>query len=340
MALTKVSRGLLSTGIVDNSNATAITLNADESATFAGNVGIGNSNSTYAMQVKKDIDAFAVKIENDGNSAGTSGNSYADASDGLWVDTRWNTATNTPFQVTTNSGGTPIIVAKGNGSVGIGVDNPSSYYGNDLVVGAAAEGGITIASTATTNTNYINFADSTSGVARYAGMIEYAHSLDQMSFRTNALDRMKIDNAGHAIIGGGITLGNGQTYAAANTISDYEEGGFSPAIVGGTQTITAIQQARYTKIGRSVLLNVYITQSTVTASTSLALSGLPFTATTYNATGIVNFATNSSGSPVLCRTVPNATRLMFYRCDVNQLSITQTQNAGHIIFSITYITDQ
>ena len=35
MALTKVSRGLLSTGIVDNSNATAITLNADESATFA-----------------------------------------------------------------------------------------------------------------------------------------------------------------------------------------------------------------------------------------------------------------------------------------------------------------
>jgi hypothetical protein len=126
MALTKVSRGLLSTGIVDNSNATAITLNADESATFAGNVGIGASNSTYAMQVKKDIDAFAVKIENDGNSAGTSGNSYADASDGLWVDTRWNTATNTPFQVTTNSGNTPIIVAKGNGSVGIGTINPDN----------------------------------------------------------------------------------------------------------------------------------------------------------------------------------------------------------------------
>jgi len=38
MALTKVSRGLLSTGIVDNSNATAITLNADESATFASSV--------------------------------------------------------------------------------------------------------------------------------------------------------------------------------------------------------------------------------------------------------------------------------------------------------------
>ena len=40
MALTKVSRGLLSTGIVDNSNATAITLNADESATFAGSISV------------------------------------------------------------------------------------------------------------------------------------------------------------------------------------------------------------------------------------------------------------------------------------------------------------
>ena len=37
MALTKVSRGLLSTSIVDNGNATAITIDASE------NVGIGNS---------------------------------------------------------------------------------------------------------------------------------------------------------------------------------------------------------------------------------------------------------------------------------------------------------
>ena len=42
MALTKVSRGLLSTGIVDNSNATAITIDSSE------NVGIGTSSpSSY-----------------------------------------------------------------------------------------------------------------------------------------------------------------------------------------------------------------------------------------------------------------------------------------------------
>ena len=38
MALTKVSRGLLSTGIVDNSNATAITIDSSENVTFAGNI--------------------------------------------------------------------------------------------------------------------------------------------------------------------------------------------------------------------------------------------------------------------------------------------------------------
>ncbi len=36
MALTKVSRGLLSTGIVDNSTTTAITIGSDESTTFSG----------------------------------------------------------------------------------------------------------------------------------------------------------------------------------------------------------------------------------------------------------------------------------------------------------------
>ena len=45
MALTKVSRGLLSTGIVDNSNATAITIDSSE------NVGIGTSSPSAKLHV-------------------------------------------------------------------------------------------------------------------------------------------------------------------------------------------------------------------------------------------------------------------------------------------------
>jgi len=40
MALTKVSRGLLSTGIVDNSNATAITIDSSENVSFATSGGL------------------------------------------------------------------------------------------------------------------------------------------------------------------------------------------------------------------------------------------------------------------------------------------------------------
>ena len=55
MALTKVSRGLLSTGIVDNSNATAITIDSSE------NVGIGTSSpNSYTGQTTLNINSAGV----------------------------------------------------------------------------------------------------------------------------------------------------------------------------------------------------------------------------------------------------------------------------------------
>ena len=90
------------------------------------------------LHVKKDVDSFIMKVENDGNSAGTSGASYADASDGLWVDTRWNTATNTPFKVTSNSGTSPMMIIKGNGNVGIGTASPEK----NLSIGSSQAEGI------------------------------------------------------------------------------------------------------------------------------------------------------------------------------------------------------
>jgi hypothetical protein len=189
MALTEIPIELSSTpSIVDGGNATAITIGSDESATFAGNVGIGNSNSTYAMQVKKDIDAFAVKIENDGNSAGTSGNSYADASDGLWVDTRWNTASNTPFQVTTNSGGVPIIVAKGDGSVGVGTSSPSRAL-------STKSSSVTVANFESTSgtAGFISFSDSntTNDVTVRAGAVG-----DNLVLQAGGAERLQITATG------------------------------------------------------------------------------------------------------------------------------------------------
>jgi hypothetical protein len=80
-------------------------------------VGIGTSSANYTLTVKKDVDDYIAKLENDGNST---------SSNGLWVDTRWNTSTNTVFKVTTNSGSTDVITAKGDGNVGIGTSDPSA----------------------------------------------------------------------------------------------------------------------------------------------------------------------------------------------------------------------
>ena len=122
---------ILTGGVPGTSNAGFSIRDVDASANRlvinnAGFVGIGRDTPAYLLHVRKDVDSFVMKVENDGNSAGTSGASYADASDGLWVDTRWNTSTNTPFKVTSNSGNTPMMIIKGDGKVGIGTGNPAA----------------------------------------------------------------------------------------------------------------------------------------------------------------------------------------------------------------------
>ena len=77
----------------------------------------------------------------------------------------------------------------------------------------------------------------------------------------------------------GLTF-NGDTLAA-NALDDYEEGTFTPTIIGsitaGTATYGGGQAGSYTKIGRMVYFNIYLGYSGGTGTGDLRIAGLPFT---------------------------------------------------------------
>jgi hypothetical protein len=63
-------------------------------------------------------------------------------------------------------------------------------------------------------------------------------------------------------------------------LNDYEEGTWTPAVAGSTLAGTAsyvVQQGRYTKVGRQVFVEMYISWSSGTGTGNLLVSGLPFT---------------------------------------------------------------
>ncbi len=82
--------------------------------------------------------------------------------------------------------------------------------------------------------------------------------------------------------GTGITFPATQSASSdANTLDDYEEGTWTPTIIGsttaGTVNYGGARNGRYTKIGRLVQFECYVTWSSGTGTGSLRVSGLPFT---------------------------------------------------------------
>jgi len=87
--------------------------------------------------------------------------------------------------------------------------------------------------------------------------------------------------------GGVLQLKSGITFPAtqvaatdANTLDDYEEGTFTPTIVGGTIAgvgVYAVQKANYTKVGNLVFFNIYVGTTAHTGTGDMGIGGLPFT---------------------------------------------------------------
>ena len=264
----------------------------------SGNVGIGVISPTSALDVATSSGDCIIRLGN-----GTSQARFAVDNDGPYIYPL--TSGDTSLRVFTPTGSQALVIDS-SGNVGIGTSSPDAI----LETSASATGNTVGA--LITNTNQSGTADSVSlnfGLGRTAdsfirsveaikvlkeqqwtgtaSTVDCALVFSTTSNETTA-EAMRIDSSGHAIIPAGVTLGTAVgTYNAANTLDDYEEGTWTPAVNAGSISGTSITYTgSYTKIGRQVFIhfNANSTSGDINISSYVAFSGLPFSIT-YVGTG-------------------------------------------------------
>jgi hypothetical protein len=153
----------------------------------------------------------------------------------------------------------------------------------------------------------------------------------------NPSQKLHVDGS---IIASGIYLGG---TGAANYLDDYEEGTFTPAISGGTLTISSINYAKYTKVGRAVHIQCYIRLDIQNGNSSwLIISGLPFL---NEGDGYIPGSCISKGGTggvevtyPHFRTRTSSTQIDFYKNFKETQMIQSDAHGDHFMFSLTYFT--
>jgi hypothetical protein len=132
---------------------------------------------------------------------------------------------------------------------------------------------------------------------------------------------------------GGIAIGG---TGASNTLDDYEEGTWTPAC--SRATITTINKANYTKIGRLVHVFAYLVLAADGTGHNISFTGLPFTTQAeVHETGITQFSNNSVSRGILARTSGNSTTIDLIYTDGTQAQVpADTVDGGHVMISLTY----
>jgi hypothetical protein len=164
--------------------------------------------------------------------------------------------------------------------------------------------------------------------------------------RVTASTTIGVGGATPSTSGAGITFPATQSASTdANTLDDYEEGTWTPTVIGTTTAGTAsyIRVATYTKIGNTVFVTCYIEWSGGTGTGNLRITGLPFspavnsTATiglcsglTLTAANVVSLYMNSGLSDVIFSQYPVGGGA--------SSTVPYDANVSPFIFSATYTT--
>jgi hypothetical protein len=210
------------------------------------------------------------------------------------------------------------------GNVGIGTTSPTTALD---VVGKVSVQGANLGTTLANTVETLSLRSDTSNVDRLAfyakrtaagttwttagqriqryvdtsamGYMQFGSDVgDLITFgEAGSSEYMRIDGSGHAIIPAGITLGTAAgVYSAANTLDDYEEGSWTPALTFGGASVGitySTQLGTYTKVGNMVQGRFAIILTNKGSSVGNALiGGLPFTVGSELGNATVELANN------------------------------------------------
>jgi hypothetical protein len=298
----------------DTGSASAMALQWD-----GGNVGIGTTTPARPLTIRSSqanatattyTGALLIHDEPSGTSPHLGiGVSYDGGNEHSWI------------QSNNTSGAYALAINPAGGNVGIGTTTPNSKL--EISAGTTIYPiNITSSSGAATTTgismgSFSGLAGGANGSVYIASAHNHAATAQSdMVFYTHT--GSALTEKGRFLSTGGLTF-NGDT-AAANALDDYEEGTFTPTIIGSTTAGTAsytFQIGRYTKIGRMVQFEIYIAWSGGTGTGNLKIAGLPFTTSVAGAPSATigyfnNIALAAAGNVPFGSTESNATNIGFY----------------------------
>ena len=157
-----------------------------------------------------------------------------------------------------------------------------------------------------------------------------------IKFRTHTNQKASITDNG---------LCFGYDSAAANALSDYESGDWTPAVSGSSnKSVSAIESAKYVKIGCFVHCQCYISLTGTGNSNAFKLGGLPFTnrGNGYN-TNVADFGKGGiKGAYTRVNSSQSYAEFLYSSENINNDRITLKGNqvgTGYLITTISYMTD-